>query len=203
MKKRINRIAAKVNALSVRERFLLFAVIVSLLGALTDTFFISPLMEQQKALVAQLDRKSTDMDALREKVNAEVLKRNLGRAAELTTGLAATREELAAVEREIAALFASSSDPVAMSALLGRVLKRSDKVALVRVVQANADAVGTTQSAARGAVDITLSGQYLDLVEYLAALEKALPQARWSAVRLKADASPTQVTVRIVTGADA
>ncbi len=203
----LKRVASKINALTVRERFLLFAVSVSVLGALTDTFFISPLLEQQKALVAQLDRKSTDMDALREKVNAEVVKRNLGRATELATGLEATRQELATVEREIGTLLAASSDPVAMSALLGKVLKRSDRVALVRVVQANADAPNAIQSgatpAARGAVDITLAGQYLDLVEYLAALEKSLPQARWSAVRLRADAGPTQVTIRLVSGADA
>jgi MSHA biogenesis protein MshJ len=201
---RIKRLSARINALNVRERFLLFAVSVSILGGATDYFFITPLVNQQKALVAQLDQKSTDMDVLREKVNAEVLQRNLGRAAELVAGMRESKAELDAVDAEIASLNAVSADPVAMSALLSRVLKRSDKVTLVRVVQANDGAPVAVGNAAanRGAIDITLAGNYLDLVDYLAALEKSLPQSRWGAVRLKAETGLAQLTLRIVTGSE-
>jgi len=123
----IKRISARINGLNVRERFLLFAVTVSILGGATDYFFITPLVNQQKALVAQLDQKSTDMDVLREKVNAEVLQRNLGRAAELAVGMRETKAELDAVDAEIASLSAAGADPLATSALVSRVLKRSDQ----------------------------------------------------------------------------
>jgi MSHA biogenesis protein MshJ len=208
MMAQIKRLFARINALNVRERFLLFAVSVSILGGATDFFFITPLMNQQKALVAQLDQKSTDMDVLREKVNTEVLQRNLGRAAELAAGMRETKAELDAIDAEVASLGAVSADPVAMSALLSRVLKRSDKVTLVRVVQANTDASPPTpmptgaMQPSRGAIDITLAGNYLDLLDYLAALEKSLPKSRWGAVRLKADAGMAQITVRIVTGVE-
>jgi MSHA biogenesis protein MshJ len=208
MTAQIKRLFARINALNVRERFLLFAVSVSILGGATDYFFITPLLDQQKALVAQLDQKSTDMDVQREKVNAEVLQRNLGRAAELAAGMRETKAELDAIDAEVASLSAANTDPVAMSALLNRVLKRSDKVTLVRVVQANTDVTPPPPIAtgavppSRGAVDITLAGNYLDLVDYLVALEKSLPQSRWSAVRLKADAGSAQITVRILIGAD-
>lgn len=208
MMARVKLLAERINALTVRERFLLFAALIGILGAVTDAVFITPLLKQQKALVAQIDRKSTEMDILREKVDAEVMSRSLGRAAELATGLAEVQRELLDVEREIAGMSAIGRDPVAMSALLGRVLRQTEKVALVRVIQAGSDSAvvlpvaGTViaSTANRGAIDVTLAGNYLDLLDYLASLEKSLPQARWGGVRMKAEAMPAQVTVRIVTG---
>jgi hypothetical protein len=50
-----------------------------------------------------------------------------------------------------------------------------------------------------GGLDITLAGGYLDLMEYLATLEAALPLARWSALRVSAETAPAQAAVRIVT----
>lgn len=202
MIERVKRLAARINALSVRERFLLFAATISVLGALTDALFITPLLTQQKALVAQIERKSSDMDLLRERVNAEVMSRSVARAAEIALSLADVQKEQNEVEAEIAALNAASGTTgAATSTTLGKVLRQTDKVSLVRVVQA-ADVVGTPGSpAGRGALDITLAGNYLDLVDYLAALEKSMPNARWASVKMKADASPVQVTVRIVAGA--
>ena len=202
MIERVKQLAARINALSVRERSLLFAVTISVLGALTDTFFITPLLTQQKALVAQIERKSSDMDLLREKVNAEVMSRSVARAAEIAKSLAEVQQEQGAIEAEIAALnSAGGVGAVTTSTLLSKALRHTDKVSLVRVVQA-ADVPGTAGSAAnRGVLDITLAGNYLDLVDYLGALEKSLPNARWAFVKLKADASPVLVTVRIVTGA--
>lgn len=199
------RLTARVNALTLRERFLLFAGVVAVLGAITEVLFISPLREQQKTLVAQIDKKSSDMEIRADEINLELLKRGRDRATLLNADILRVQADLDAVEREIAALSASGGDAVAMSAMLARVLQRSEKVGLVRIVQVGADVARAAPAASagitRGGLDITLSGGYLDLMEYLAALEKALPRARWGALRLNADAVPAQVTVRIVTTA--
>ncbi len=197
------RLAKWVNALTLRERFLVFTALVGLLGALTYAFFISPLLEQQKILVAQIDSKSSAMDSQREAVNLEMLKRGRDRVVELNAGMLRVQENIDETEREIAILSASGADAAAISTMLHRVLRRSDKVTLVRVSQISVDA-GTAATnrgpgTGRGGLDITLSGSYLDLMEYLASLEKALPAARWGALWLRAESSPAQLTVRIVT----
>lgn len=205
MKAQWTRLAARVNALTLRERFLLFACVIAVLGALTHVIFISPLLDQQKILVAQIDKKSSDMDRLRDETTLEMLKRSRDRAAELSAGILKVQREIDVVEREIAAASATGGDAVAMSAMLARVLRRADKVGLVRIVQVGGELGAAVPVAAtgtaRGGLDITLSGGYLDLMEYLGALEKALPGARWGAFKLNAEAVPAQVTVRIVTTA--
>jgi len=201
----MKKLAARINALSIRERFLLFAAAIGVLGALTDYFFISPLLAQQKALVAQLDKKSTDMDLIREKVDAEMMGRSVGRSAELKTAAADVQRELESVEREIAELSGNGANATSIPAMLHRVMQRSDKVSIVRVAQLGVSAQGapsppTGTQANRGGLEITLAGSYPDLMDYLSSLEKSLPQARWAALNLKADTQPAQITVRLVTG---
>ena len=209
MNAKLKKLSMRVNALSLRERFLVFAVAIGVLGALTDYFFVSPLLEQQKAVVAQLDKKSTDMDLIRERTDAEMMSRSVGRAAELNAALAQGQREIDAVEGEIATLGGKGAGAVAVSSMLARVMQRTEKVTIVRIVQLGASHGGpgapippANSPSARGGFEITLSGNYLDLMAYLGALEKSLPQARWAALNLKADTQPAQVTVRVITGGE-
>ncbi len=201
MKARWERIMSRMNAMTLRERFLLFAVVVVVLGVLTNELFIAPLTRLQGQRAEQIDKSSAAMEVLRSRIEAELAERRRGRVAELGAEIGRVQDELDAVEREIAALSGASSDTAALKAVLTRVLGRTDKVALVRVTTS---APGSAQPAGAGAasgggLDITLGGGYLDLMEYLASLEVALPQARWSALRFTAETAPAQVTVRIVT----
>ncbi len=196
------RVAARVNALSLRERFMLFVVLVSLLGAATNLFFIAPLLSLQKARIAQIDRGSAATEEQLGRLQLDILARRRALAAELGSQSSAVQAEIDAVDREITELAHAASEAVALPAMLKRVLRRSDKVALLRVSPAAdaAAAAGNTMAAGQvSGLDITLAGGYLDLMEYLASLEAALPLARWSALRVSAETAPPQAAVRIVT----
>lgn len=200
------RLATRVDALSPRERFMLFVVLVSLLGAATHLAFIAPLVSLQMQRLAQMDMRSAETEEQLIRVQTETLARRQALAAELGNQGAMLQSEIDGIEREIAQLSQSASESVALPAMLRRVLRRSDKVALVRVSPAAdaAAAPGSAQGAAMaaaqgGGLDITLAGGYLDLMEYLATLEASLPLARWSALRVSAETVPPQAAVRIVT----
>ena len=196
------RLAARVNALSLRERFLLFVVLVSLLGAATNLFFIAPLVSLQKARVAQIDRGSAASEEQLGRLQLDILARRQAVGAELAAKATSVQAEIDAVDREIAQLSQAGSEAAALPAMLKRVLRRSDKVALLRVSPAAdaAAAPGTAMASPQASgLDITLAGGYLDLMEYLASLEAALPLARWSALRVSAETAPPQAAVRIVT----
>lgn len=197
----MKRLWDRVNALSLRERFLLFATLMGVLGALTDALFIRPLTRLQAQRAEQIEKQSATMDAQRSRLELELAERRRGRAAELQAETARVQAEVDAVEREIAAFSAGAGSGEALRAVLTRVLRRTDKVALLRVATAQGTAAPAAAGAASPAVglDITLGGGYLDLMEYLGAVEAALPQARWSAVRFTAETSPPQVTVRMLT----
>lgn len=197
----MKRLWDRVNALSQRERFLLFAALMGVLGALTDALFIRPLTRLQAQRAEQIEKQSAAMDAQRNRLERELAEHRRARVAELQAETARVQAEVDAVEREIAELSAGAGSGEALRAVLTRVLGRTDKVALLRVATAQAAAAPASGAAASGAVglDITLGGGYLDLMEHLGAVEAALPLARWSALRFTAETSPPQVTVRMIT----
>jgi MSHA biogenesis protein MshJ len=194
------KLVARVNAMKRRERLLLFAAIVVLLGAVTNQLFISPLTRLQAQRAREIDSSSEAMEAQRVKLEETLAGSRRARMAELEGQIAAAQSEIEAADRGIASISASATDEVALRAVLTRSLQGTRKVALLRVSTAEA-APGSAPASGRG-VDITLGGDYLDLMEYLAALEAALPQARWSALRLTAETTPVQVSVRIATPRD-
>lgn len=191
----------RVNAMTLRERFLLFAAVMAVLGALTDMLFIRPLTRLQTQRAEQIEKQSAAMDARRNRLELELAERRRARVAELQAELARVQGEIDAVEGEIARLSAGASNSEALRAVLTRVLRRSDKVTLLRVATAEGAAASAVPGAVSSSVglDITLGGGYLDLMEHLGAVEAALPHARWSALRFTAETSPPQVTVRMVT----
>ncbi len=200
MKNIFGPMTARIDAMSLRERFLLFICVIGVLGAITDALFISPLLKQQKTLVALLDKKSTQMDIQREETALEMLRRGRDRATELNIDIRKSQQDIDAVEQEINKASATPTGATSISATLKQILRRSERVSLVRVVQAGSEpgAALIAGPNARNVLEITLSGGYADLIEYLSALEKALPQARWSTFWLRAESIPLQLTVRII-----
>jgi MSHA biogenesis protein MshJ len=195
------RLAGRVNAMSLRERFLLFVCGVAILGAVTYLLFIAPLERLQEQRAKQFEMRSAGVEQQLGRIQVEILQRRRSRATEIGSDIARLQVEIDALEREIAELSQSASAAVAVPAMLRRVLRRTDKVALLRV--SSADAAGVAPAAGAlgsgSGLDITLAGGYLDLMEYLATLERALPLARWSALRFSAETVPAQVAVRVAT----
>ncbi len=199
MKALWSRLMSRVDALSLRERVLMFAGAIAILALLTDTFFVTPLTQQQKKLSQSIDQQSEDSESRHDQLLADLKKRDRERVVTITSDLSRLQGDIEAVDREIATMGASPVDATALPVLLDRVLKKTDKVAVVKVVSFKAEPPATpTSPPMRAALDITLSGGYLDLMDYLVNLEKSLPSVRWSAVRVNAASAPTQVTVRML-----
>lgn len=197
------RLAGRVNAMTLRERFLLFVCGVAILGAVTYLMFIAPLAHLQEQRAKQFEMRSAGVDRQLGRIQVEILQRRRAHAAEIGSEVARLQREIDAVDREVAQLSESASAAVAVPAMLRRVLRRSDKVALLRVTSAGAETAGAAPApgapGSGSGLDITLAGGYLDLMEYLATLEGALPLARWSALRFSAETAPPQVSVRVAT----
>lgn len=202
MNAELKRAFARVDAMTMRERVLLFLCVLAVLGALTYVLSVMPLATAQRQRAAQIDQGSAQMEALRDQAQVGILEGRRSRAAQLNAEIASLQGEIDVLEGEVTALSDSAGKTASLPAMLKRVVKRTDKVALVRVVSSSSEGgaaqpPGVTGVAGNG-LDITLAGRYLDLMEYLAALEAAMPQAHWSSLRLTAETAPVQVVVRMV-----
>ncbi len=207
MKVMWNRLMARLDALSLRERVLLFGGVIAVFAVLTDWLFVTPLTQQQRMLTQSIDLQSEDSEARRDQLLATLQKRDRERVVSINSDLGKLQSEIDVLDRDIAGMSSASVDTTALPALLDRVLKKTDRVSVVKVASLKGELPSAAALAgnpsvaatpARPALDITLSGGYLDLMEYLVNLEKALPWVRWSALKMSTESSPPQVTVRML-----
>jgi MSHA biogenesis protein MshJ len=187
MKRRWSQLAARVDALSQRERALVFAAALAVLGCLGQFAVIKP-----KIADAQVD---PDL-LLRERLSA--VRADSGR---MDQGLRAMQSGLVPPER-IAPLLESilrangrlklvSMQTLPVSAL-GDIGKDKD------VAKADAAKPDDSKPGAnnpdllyRHGVELTVRGSYLDMVDYMGALEALPAQLFWGKAQLQVEQYPT------------
>jgi MSHA biogenesis protein MshJ len=215
MNERWRAFAARIEALSLRERFMVLAAAVALAGFAVDMAFINPALARRKLLVAAMAQQQTELQAVQTQI--QTLETNRGGA-----GRQVRREEL---EREIAtaddALKQMNNGLVPaqnMRALLQEVLARSPRLQLLSMQTLPAaplidkhskpekagDAAPHEGDASNGegnifkhGVQITVQGSYADLHDYLARLEKLPWRMLWSRATLNAGDYP-HLTLTVV-----
>ena len=221
-----------INRLRVRERVLLFIAMVAILVLVTDIFFVAKLTEQQKQLTTLIKREEADHAGRSEHLQTPQQKQENERIAILDAAILKLQIDAENTDLDIAAktaITSSSGETGELSAVLARVLKRNDRVKLVRLLSAGGEAVTPTLPGAntgtqagnavaaqsqspvtaplsfsppialqRNALDITLSGSYLDIMDYLRALETAMPSLRWGSLKFLTTTVPSQMTIRVV-----
>ena len=204
--------ARRIDALSLRERVIMFVSIAVALTALADWLAISPMMARQKALTAQLQKQSHEMDSLRQRVAAATAgalpDTPVGRLQKEVALANAQRDALAEqIRQQLAAPDASPQ----LADLLARVLRRHERLSLLRLsttpaspttsapgvlAAPTATADGSADLPLNG-VDLSVGGEYTDLASYLAEIEKALPGLRWGELHLTGASTPPVLNVRV------
>jgi MSHA biogenesis protein MshJ len=180
----------RINALTLRERTIMFVSLAVAMAALADALVLSPQGAQQKALASKMRQQATELDGLRRQLVAGTAAAGadtpLGRLQRL-------RAERQAVDEQIRQH--AGKDAARLPELLAQVLKRHDKLVVLRLATAVPRAPAEADAAAalpQLGVDLSLAGSYLDLVAYLAEIESTLPGVRWSELQIS-QAEPTPV----------
>lgn len=208
------RQAKRIDALSLRERAILFLSIAAVLVALFDTLVLSPQAARAKQRSETQARQAAEVAQLREQFVAASRSGNEP-AGQLRRQLEAAQAERAQLDEQLrraSAVTVGEGLPAVLQRLLARqhglVLERltllpDTAVAMLRPSHAALDA-GMPQaqpaaSAAQGpalpalpgmprmswqGVELQVQGSYRDTQRYLQALERELPGLRWGEMRL-------------------
>lgn len=182
----------RIDALSLRERAIIFLAALAALAALADGAWVSPLWQRYKTTREALVNDSREVAALRMQVRqrlgpdaAGALPRDAADPAAAlrrdVADLAATRT---ALQAEVQALSADADEMQRLPQVLERLLRQREGLTLVRVATLPPDDSDRKAGLARRGVELALAGRYGDLVDDLAALEQALPRLRWGALHL-------------------
>jgi len=203
------RYAGRFDALSLRERVMVFAAVMVAVVALAYTLAIEPQLVRQKRIGAAMLQKQSEMKAF----EAQVAK--LIGGGELDAGRSG-RERMARLRAEVNALDARVADeerkftaPSQVRAVVEGLLARNRGVALVEMKTLAVDtlAAGAKPGALpakavpakpapgerliyRHGLEVTVSGSYLELLAYARDLEKLPKQLYWGALELDAASYP-------------
>lgn len=201
---------ARINALSLRERVMLFASVAFVMVALADTLVWSPAAAKRKSLVAEQATEAKELDTLRQRLaDASATSQPDSPRGQMLARIAQSRAELQAVDSEITANLGDGKRLANLPDLMDQVLRRHERLTLTHLRTTDERPTDkatdkSTETALRWqAVDLGVSGGYLDLVQYLADLEQALPELRWGPMEINSKQMPPELTVRLFLAGDA
>jgi MSHA biogenesis protein MshJ len=218
MQTQIDKIVAKVDGLSLRERALVFLAVAALVVTIIESWVLEPLLVKQKMLSVQVVQQQEKM----KEVLAQI--ENLVQAKRADAN-SPQRERIRILRQQIADGDAYLKDrrdklvpPEKMAALLEQVLNKNGQLQLVALstlpvsllIEPSGDtpAAQTTGAIQAGlekqiykhGVQITVRGSYADLVQYLTALEKLPTQMFWGAAKMDVVKHPTvELTLTLYT----
>ena len=214
MKRRWLQFTARVEALQPRERIMAFGAAVVVLVFLANTLVLSPLARKADALRSTLQQQAITVDGVAADIAGkaraygndpnEALRKRLG---ELRAETARTSDELRTMQKGLV-------PPERIAPLLETILRANGRLKLVSLrtlpVTMLADGSSPAPAPANGApaaatpppsvkpadllyrhgVELTVRGSYLDMVDYMHALETLPTQLFWGKAQLDAEEYP-------------
>jgi MSHA biogenesis protein MshJ len=212
--------AARIDQLSLRERALLFAVVLAVLLWVALQLVFPPLAAQQKRLEGELKSKREQVRLVYAQIEQLGTERGRDRDALNRARIAELKASLQAAEGGSGALRGGFVNPREMTRLVKQVLGRHGGLEVVRVENLPPLALGGPPSEQAGAaaakaaaerapsrplvykhgLRVEVKGGFLDLVRYLQALEGLPWGVLWGEARLETEAYPvSRLTVVIYT----
>jgi len=201
----LQRYVHRVDAMSLRERVLIFLAVAVVIVAIADSALFEPILLRQKMNSQRIQQQDDEIRTMRVQVQAYAQARTGDKASAKRQRLEKRKLELAALDRELAAGQSALVPPDRMAKMLSEIVKRNPDIELVSL--RTLAATGLTQSLTavlasdglamyRHGIEIAVSGSYLKILNYVGQLERLPAKIVWGNMELQAGAYPA-VTLKI------
>jgi len=211
IKQRVLQLAARIDALSLRERAMVFGATIAVLAFAGHTVVLAPQDAQQAALRTQIDQQQTAMAAIDAEITARVEGSRIDPDAQSRTRLNTMQQEMGQLGSELLALEHGLVPPERMGPLVEGILRANGRLKLVSMrtllaeplaapgaAAAPAAAAGAAPAAGgdvpllyRHGVEVTVRGNYLDMVDYMSTLDAMPTRMFWGRAQLDVETYPT------------
>jgi len=215
------RMRDKIDDLSLRERALIFAATAFILVSLVNALLLDPPLAQQKILSGQIVQQQEKMKEIQAQLEALMQAKRSDENSPIRQHLQHIKQELSESGIYIKGLHDRLVPAEKIPDLLEQVLKRGGSLQLVNLktlpltplMEKDADkkdtggAYAAPAAAAEGGrqifkhgVQITVRGSYLDMLNYLVALEHFPSQMLWGMAQMKVVQYPVaELTLTVYT----
>ena len=200
MKQHWQRLAARIDEMTLRQRAMLFATVSLVVVVFAHVALIEPLLLRQKALIDRSARDQSQLNAVRAQIEG-VLKAQQGGAKDPEhLAVLELENKLAQLEKTLAARKDAFVAPSRLPELLKNLLGPGRPVRLESLRTVPGTRVDGGADLYRHGLEITLRGTYFDLMQYLADLEKMPAKLLWGPVELQVEKYPeVRLTVQVQT----
>ncbi len=208
----------KVDALSLRERTLIFAAAAFLLVSLINVLFLNPLLAKQKVLSSQLVQQQEKMKDIRARLETFLEAKRNDASSPLRQRMTQLKQQLAEGESYIKGRSDRLVPSDKMADTLEQMLNKNGRLQLVNLQTLPvAPLMGKDTSKGNGGdagqppavpgkqvfkhgVQITVRGNYLDMLKYLEALEHLRVQMFWGRAQMDVTHYPVaELTLTVYT----
>lgn len=216
-KQQWKQLAERVDAMSLRERALIFLAAALVLVTLVNTLLIEPLLTRQQATSQQIVQTQAKTSALQAQIQALVTARSADPDAPLRARMAQLQADSAEAGQALQDIQSGLVAPRQMPALLEDILRRNHGLRLVALKTLPMENLAATLDTAaakpasetdaaselavfKHGVEITVEGSYPDFLRYLTAMESSPWRMFWGKAELSADTYPkATLTLRLHT----
>lgn len=199
----LKRYADRVDAMSLRERVLIFLAVAVVLVAIADSALFEPILRRQKANSLRIQQQQDEIGTMQAQVQGYAQARSGEGANATRQRLEKRKAELAALDREIAAKHRGLVTSERMAKMLSEILRRNPEVELVSMRTLAAGGLASTLGSAPGGfgmyrhgIEIAVAGSYFKTLNYVGQLERLPAKIFWGNMELQAGAYP-KVTLKI------
>lgn len=217
MKALWRRYADRIDAVSLRERVMIFAAAAVVMVALLNALLIEPELNLQRKLSREIAKNDSDIRVLQEQLQAIARARQADPDSANRARLDELRRRIAAAETQLKEEQRRFAPPERVGAVLEELLSRNRRLQLVDMRTLPVTAFASPESGAvaspkppadakpaagagaptgpiyRHGVEITISGGYLDLLNYMRDLEKLPSQMYWGRMELAVESHPRAI----------
>lgn len=202
--------AERIDAMTLRERAIVFAASALVLLFLFFALVANPMNDRMRAMTRDLQRKVADTRVLQEQVQAAINAPDDDPDAPRRTQIAELKARIVAADAQLAEHQRGMVPPERIPHLLEEMLRRDRRLELVALrslptVELFTDQAATSEPAApkrdaikvyRHGVEVTLSGGYFELLRYLDALERLPYRMFWKDIDVAATDYP-RITMKL------
>jgi len=201
MKRYWQRFAARIDEMSLRQRAMLFATLSLVVVVLAHVTLIEPVLVKQKGLIDRGNRDQSQLAAVRSQLESVLKDAETDPKDPEQAALRELEQRIAEAEQSLASRKEAFIAPTRLPALLKDLLGKNRQVRIesLRVMPAAAVEAAAVELYRHG-VEMTLTGTYFDLMQYVTDLEKLPARLLWGPVELQVEQYPqVRLTLQVHT----
>lgn len=205
MKQAWNKLAARIDARTLRERVFIFLSAALVLITLVNMLVLGPMNAEREYIARKVKEDEAQIARVRAQIQQKLNAAASDPNAQARARLQALKQQKEGLWRDLAEMQKGLVPPDRIPGLLESMLAEKRGLRLVSLRKlpvadlAAADAPEKETAGAglyRHGVELTVQGGYLQMLEYLAALERLPEQLLWGSVTFNVDEYPT-ATMRV------